>query len=259
MPRPSPRLARVLRLASLALLALGPLAVRAEPLLDADLSAGPAPDLAVDEAIAVRVVLATAQQGGAAPAQEGTAGPEKEGATPEKKDGEVAPGSLDFDLLGEAKEPQDRPDPKAMKRRRTLLTWHQGVGFGLVALQLGATVSGQLNFNDKFGGDAPANTGKYRITHGVLAYSTLAAFVGSGTLAFLAPTPVKRDLRWDRVMLHRISMFTAAAGMAAQAGLGIYTASREGFVNQEKFAKTHLAIGYVTLAAVATGVGALVF
>jgi hypothetical protein len=140
-----------------------------------------------------------------------------------------------------------------------MLTWHQAVGFGLVGLQLGATVLGQLNYNDKFWGDAPANTNKYRIPHATLSYATLGAFLGAGTLALLAPSPVKKDRKLDRVMVHRIALFTAAAGMAAQAGLGIYTAKREGYLNQEDAAQIHLAIGYATLAAVATGVGALTF
>jgi hypothetical protein len=241
-PRTRPRLARALAIAALALLALGPPAARGAPrLLEARLSAV-RPDLSVDEGIALRVALARAPEGGDAPAQEA----------------QPAPGELDFDLLGEAEPPPDAPDRKAMRRRRTLLSWHQGSGFGLLALQLGATASGQLNFTDKFGGAAPANTGRYRLTHAVLSYATVAAFAASGTLAFLAPSPAKRERRWDRVMLHRVAMFTAAAGMATQAGLGIYTASREGHVNQERLAKVHLAIGYATLAAVATGVGALV-
>jgi hypothetical protein len=45
--------------------------------------------------------------------------------------------------------------------------------------------------------------------------------------------------------------------MAAQVGLGIYTARREGYLDQQDTAQIHLAIGYATLAAVATGVAAL--
>lgn len=239
MSRPS----HPLPIAALALLLLAPVTASAGGLLlDEELSLAPAPDLAVDERIAVRVALATAQG-------EGT----KQDAT------KPAPGSLDFDLLGEAKAPAGGPDQKALKRRRTMLNWHQAVGFGLVGLHLGTTVTGQLNFNDKFGGSAPANTDKYRATHAVFSYATLAVFAANGTLAFLAPSPVKQERKWDRVMLHRIAMFTAAAGMATQAGLGIYTASREGYINQEKYAKAHLVVGYVTLAALSAGVGALVF
>jgi hypothetical protein len=54
-------------------------------------------------------------------------------------------------------------------------------------------------------------------------------------------------------------MFTAAAGMIAQGVLGVVTRDREGYLNQERFGTAHLVIGYATLAAMATGVGALVF
>jgi hypothetical protein len=54
-------------------------------------------------------------------------------------------------------------------------------------------------------------------------------------------------------------MLVATAGMVAQGVLGIWTQSREGYLNQQSIATAHLVVGYVTLAAVATGVGALVF
>lgn len=165
------------------------------------------------------------------------------------------PGSLDFDLLG-APPKSDQVDEDALRLRRKMLTWHQGVGLGMFALQLATTVVGQLNYNDKFGGD---NTGKYEQPHAILAYTTLAAFAAAGALALLAPAPIERGEGFDRVSLHKLSMFTAAAGMLAQGVLGIWTQSREGYLNQQSIGTAHLVIGYVTLAAVATGVGALVF
>ncbi len=165
------------------------------------------------------------------------------------------PDSLDFDLLG-APPPAKPVDEGALRLRRSLLTWHQGVGLGMFALQLATTVVGQLNYDDKFGG---ANTDKYVQTHAILAFSTLAAFAAAGTLALLAPSPIQRDEGFDRVKLHKIAMVVATAGMAAQGVLGIWTQSREGYVNQQTVATAHLAIGYVTLAAVAAGIGAIVF
>ncbi len=47
--------------------------------------------------------------------------------------------------------------------------------------------------------------------------------------------------------------------MAAEGILGALTASREGFSNQSALARTHLAIGYLTLICMSVGVGALVF
>jgi hypothetical protein len=60
-------------------------------------------------------------------------------------------------------------------------------------------------------------------------------------------------------MIHRIAMFTAAAGIATQVVLGITTRERVGRLDQERLATAHLVVGYATLAAVLTGVGALVF
>ena len=54
-------------------------------------------------------------------------------------------------------------------------------------------------------------------------------------------------------------MFTATGGMAAEAVLGLWTRSREGYLNQPDFAAAHLVIGYVTFAAISLGVGAIVF
>ncbi len=165
------------------------------------------------------------------------------------------PGSLDFDLLG-APPKRAQVDEGALRLRRTMLTWHQGVGLGMFALQLATTVVGQLNYDDKFGGD---NTGKYVQPHAILAYSTLAAFAAAGTLALLAPKPFERKEGFDRVSLHKWSMLVATAGMVAQGVLGVWTQSREGYLNQQGIGTAHLVVGYVTLAAVATGVGALVF
>ena len=70
----------------------------------------------------------------------------------------------------------------------------------------------------------------------------------NGLLALLAPSP-KTPRKFDRVMVHRIAMFTAAAGMVTQAVLGIYTRERIGWLDQEQFATAHLVVGYMTLAA----------
>lgn len=166
-------------------------------------------------------------------------------------------GGMDFDLLGEAKPPPDAPHAGKMRWRRRMLTAHQAMGFGLVALQLGTTVVGQLDYSDRFA-NGP-QTAKWDATHAAFAYSTLGVFAVNGLVALLAPSPVKKTWKMDRVMVHRIAMFTAAAGMLAQGALGIYTREREGYVNQERIATAHLWVGYATLAAVGTGVAVLVF
>lgn len=165
--------------------------------------------------------------------------------------------SLDFDLLGAPAAPQVRFDDEAMKRRRTMLDLHQKIGLGLVGLQLATTVVGQLNYNDKYGAHPPV-TGKYQLTHAVLAYSTLAVFAVNASIALFAPaSPVKKE-HYDRLTVHKVAMALAAAGMVAQGVVGIHARQREGYVDQAGIAKTHLVIGYATLAAVAVGVGALV-
>jgi cytochrome b561 len=166
--------------------------------------------------------------------------------------------SLDFDLLGKPPEPKVAIDDEAMKRRSSMLGIHQKLGLGLVALTLATTVVGQLNYNDKYGSNPPV-TGRYQATHAVLAFSTLGVFAVDGTIALLAPgNPVKKD-HYDRVTVHKAGMVLATAGMIAQGVVGMYATQQEGRIDQAKIAKTHLVIGYATLAAVAVAVGALVF
>jgi cytochrome b561 len=165
---------------------------------------------------------------------------------------------MNFDLLGEpAQPPPPSADAKSMRLRSTMLKTHQAFGLGLLALQVATTTVGQLNYNDKFSGGP--NTNRYKESHAILAYVNLGVFVTTGALAVFAPSPPKTvDTGFDRVTLHKVSMFTAFAGMAAQGVLGVYTASREGYQNQSTFATAHLAIGYATLAAMLVGVGAIV-
>jgi hypothetical protein len=171
---------------------------------------------------------------------------------------EKSPGPpLDFDLLGEppkAKIPQEDP---SLRRRRQMLTLHQGLGIALYATQLTTTVVGQLNYNDKFGID---NTGKYTQPHMVLAYTNIGAFALTGVVALLAPRAKgAKSEGFDRVTVHRISMAVATAGMLAQGFLGWKTAQREGYLDKPDYGRTHLVVGYATLAAMTVGIGALVF
>jgi cytochrome b561 len=166
--------------------------------------------------------------------------------------------SLDFDLLGTPALPQVKFDDALMKRRRTMLDIHQKVGIGLVALTLATTVVGQLNYADKYGSNAPV-TGKYQASHAVLSVTTLTVFAANGALALFTPdNPVKKE-HYDRMTVHKAGMAVATAGMIAQGVLGAYTTQREGRIDQASLARAHLVIGYATLAAMAVGVGALVF
>lgn len=142
--------------------------------------------------------------------------------------------------------------------RRGMLVGHQALGFGLLAIDLGATIVGQLNYNDHFVSGAP--TFRYQSAHRTLAWATVATFVATGALAVFAPSPTRRVSQgFDRVALHKWCMASATAAMVAQAALGMATAGREGQLNQQDLGKAHLAIGYFTFAALAIGFGALVF
>lgn len=171
-------------------------------------------------------------------------------------------GGLEFDLLApsESAVPAAALDPKLEAehaRRRTMLTVHQGLGMSLVALMAGTMITGQLNYSDRFGAAA---SGRFEGSHKLFAYTTLGTFAATGLMAVLAPPPAeRRDRGFDRVMLHRIGLFGAAAGMATQAVLGIATARSDGLLQQQQLGTAHLVCGYTTLAFMALGVGAIVF
>jgi hypothetical protein len=170
---------------------------------------------------------------------------------------EPTAGAMDFDLLGEPPAPPPS-DAGRMRTRRFMLKTHQALGIGLVAAQVGSIAAGQLNYGDKFG--SGNNTNRYRELHAAAAWTNLGLFALTGGAALFAPSPRgKTDAGFDRVKLHKLAMIAATAGMLAQGGLGVYTASREGYENQRSMAKVHLAIGYATTAALLAGVGAIVF
>jgi hypothetical protein len=138
-----------------------------------------------------------------------------------------------------------------------MLTWHQGLGLGLFGLQLASTVTGQLNYSDKFG---VSNTGRYKDTHRGLVYLNLAAFATVGVLAVFAPTEKGAPPRpFGRTTIHKIGMALATVGMITQGYLGIRTAQREGYLDKQSYGRAHLAVGYATLAAMSVAVGAIVF
>jgi hypothetical protein len=141
-----------------------------------------------------------------------------------------------------------------------MLNLHQGLGIGLLGLQVASTVTGQLNYDDKFGGSDPANTDKYKATHKVVTYTNVAAFVVVGGIALFAPTEKNAPPRpFGRTTIHKIGMALAAVGMATQVYLGVKTVGREGYLDQKDYAQKHLAVGYATLAVMGIAVGALVF
>ena len=206
----------------------------------------------------------------AAPARAAPEGAAPEGAAPEAAAPlvlalapPVQPGiddpDLDFDIPAAAVPQQGVSSRDSqLSLRRGMLFGHQALGFGLLAMDLGATILGQLNYNDHFVSGAP--TGRYQSAHRTLAYATVATFVATGALAVFAPSPPRRVSQgFDRIALHKLCMVGATAAMAAEAALGIATAGREGRLNQGDLGKVHLAIGYFTFVALAVGFGTLVF
>ncbi|MBI5544275.1 MAG: hypothetical protein HY901_10325 [Deltaproteobacteria bacterium] len=181
------------------------------------------------------------------------------GAAEAKMEAPAAAPSLDFDLLGAPAQPAQPPvDEGALATRRSMLKVHQGLGIGLMALELSTLVLGQLNYRDRFGGGD--RSGRFTRAHAALAYTTFGLFVTNELIAFLAPSPLRKESQgFDRATLHRVAMMTAAAGMLASVVMGIVTSERAGYENQRDLAKAHLFIGYGTYAAMAVGVSAFIF
>jgi len=127
----------------------------------------------------------------------------------------------------------------------------------MLAATLGTVVFGQINYSDRFAGPS---SGKYETVHSVFAYTSFTMFVATGALAIFAPSPfAKNALGLDRITIHRIGMYGAAAGMIAQIVLGILATQHEGYAAQQGLAEAHLGIGYATAALMAAGVGAIIF
>jgi hypothetical protein len=140
-----------------------------------------------------------------------------------------------------------------------MLKVHQGLGIGLMVLELATVVMGQVNYRDLYGGGD--RSGQFKLTHQTLSYATLEVFVTNELLALLAPSPLKRTSQgFDRTMVHRIAMFTAAAGMIANLVMGVVTAyTLPGKDVQRDVAKAHLFVGYGTYAAMAVGASVMIF
>ncbi len=178
------------------------------------------------------------------------------------------PPALDFNLLDDpaakkapaadaAKAARDRDFDRKVKRRRSILLWHQGLGFATLVALAATCVIGQLNYQDKYG---PGNDdARYYNAHLGLAVSTSALFATTGILALAAPEPYKKPLRADTALAHKVLMAVATAGMAAQLVLGPIAAFREGKLDQRDYALAHLVTSYATFAAMATGVLVYVF
>ncbi len=170
-------------------------------------------------------------------------------------------GDMDFDLLpqkAQVTEEEAATVEHKIKTRRAMLQWHQGFGIATAALMAGTVVTGQLNYSDRFGGGG--SSGQYEAWHDTLEAATVVSFATAGLLAVLTPSPFEHKSDGvDTVTVHKWSMLVATLGMGAEVPLGIWTVTREGYVNQGTLALTHLIVGYVTAAALTVGATALFF
>jgi len=169
--------------------------------------------------------------------------------------------SFDFDLLDAPPAALAAvPDPAfdaRVQRRRFMLQLHQGLG-GATWLALAATeIVGQLNFNDKYRGGG--DTGRYYYLHLGLASTATALFVSVGLLGVLAPEPFEKHAGFDTATMHKLFMALATLGMLTEVGLGVYTKSREGHLEQRDLARLHQTVGYTTWGAMTLGVVSLMF
>lgn len=169
-------------------------------------------------------------------------------------------GAFDFELLP----PESPADLVLVSRletrarvRRSLLQWHQALGIATTLLMAATVVTGQLDYSDRFGGGR--SSGDFEGWHTLLEGATTVSFGGDGLLALFAPAAYERPKRGVALTVHEISMAVATAGFLAEVPLGIYTVAREGRIDQPSLALVHLILGYLTGAALATGVGALAF
>jgi hypothetical protein len=212
---------------------------------------------------------------GAVP-DEGSSKPASPAATPapasasagdEKTGPSSGKGDLDFDLFGASPPPLapavDLKLAREVERRRTLLTYHQAAGIGLLVAMGATTVLGALDYHELYGGGSGSR--RYVWPHRIGVIVTTVEFAGAGTLAMLAPQPYEKDVG-DRGFspgtVHRAATFLATLGMATQLGVGFVTARRAEAGNPhdlQTLARTHEVVGYVTMGLVAVAAGAWLF
>ncbi|MBI3181823.1 MAG: hypothetical protein HYZ28_06735 [Myxococcales bacterium] len=151
---------------------------------------------------------------------------------------------MSFDLLPPVEPPfaDSTPSVSLVSVRRTMLTVHQSMGMATFALLAATVAVGHLNYHDRFYG---SDRGSLERAHRALAYTTETAFLATGALALFAPEPDAKPALsgFDSTTVHKLAMLAATLCMVGQVGLGLYTASREGYVDQLTMARAHLVAG----------------
>jgi hypothetical protein len=182
------------------------------------------------------------------------------------KDDQEQPPSGNFDLFGDTEQKQaELADPELehqIHKRRSMLKTHQILGLTTLGLMTATAVVGQINYGHMYGSNADGND-NFRVPHMVLSYTTAASFLTTAGFSVLAPEPVERETHGiDTVVLHKIAVIGASAGMLAQAGLG-FSAARSADAGHPTrpgdLAAIHQVIGWTTLGFLATAATVWVF
>lgn len=168
-----------------------------------------------------------------------------------------AAGDMAFDLFGDT--PQ-RATPEAagaselsdaLQRRRGMLQLHQAVGLGTLGVMALTAVLGGLNYNDLYSAGG-GRTGRWMVPHRVGVVGTTLGFGTVAVLGLTSPKPYELNREGiDTVTVHKSAVFLASLGMAAQIGLGFWTARHADAGNGRNlktYATVHQWIGYGTLA-----------
>ncbi len=171
--------------------------------------------------------------------------------------------SMDFDLLEPSTTAAEAPvqvDPeleRAIARRRTMLSIHQGLGIAMAATLAATVVVGQLNFNDRYRGFG--DTGKYEGWHTGLVVASSTLFVGTGLLGVLAPSPSRRSSAGTPSPSTKSSWPWPLPACSPRWCWARLTDTREGKLSQVDLATAHQALGYATMGAVTAGALMIVF
>ena len=142
-------------------------------------------------------------------------------ATPPPAPPPSAPsGDFGFDLGNEAKKPTPTESASEKERlaklerkvhlRRSMLQWHQALGFVTLVALAATDIIGQLNYQDKFVSSG-TDAGTFATAHEWMGIGTTTLFGVTGILALAAPNPYPKPIKLDAALVHKVSMAIATA------------------------------------------------
>lgn len=177
-------------------------------------------------------------------------------------------GDFGFDLGNEAKKQTPAESATEKERiaklerkvhlRRSMLQWHQALGFVTLVALAATDVIGTLSYYDKYSANG-TDTGRFTTAHEWMAIGTTTTFGVTGILALAAPNPYPKPLKLDAALLHKMSMLMATICFAAQIVMGPIMAVSDGKLFQKDMALAHVVIGYGAFAFMGVGTLAYVF